>query len=249
MEQVRQAVADYQWWIYAVLGALLLFYLWRALAARREGARSIFKLEQEQARIRYSRNVTVMVVLLILMAVVFVLSNPVLLSFTPEPTAAPTPTETAGPLVEPTLTYTPPPPTITPTPQPTRTRRPRPSRPTPTADTETTPTPVVHPPNCPNPGVRITAPGVNQVIRGNFAVRGAANTANFQYYKIEVGQGPNPQHWTVVGQLHYAPVTGGVLETFNSNAYPPGVYTLRLVVVDQTGNYPDPCRVTVTVQH
>lgn len=248
MEQVRQAVADYQWWIYAVLGALLLFYLWRALAARREGARSIFKLEQEQARIRYSRNVTVMVVLLILMAVVFVLSNPVLPSFTPEPTVAPTPTETAGPLVEPTLTYTPPPPTITPTPKPTRTRRPRPSRPTPTPDTETTPTPVVHPPNCPNPGVRITAPGVNQVIQGNFAVRGVANIANFQYYKIEVGQGPNPQQWTVVGQLHYTPVTGGVLETFNSNAYPPGVYTLRLVVVDQTGNYPDPCPVMVTVQ-
>jgi hypothetical protein len=39
-----------------------------------------------------------------------------------------------------------------------------------------------------------------------------------------------------------------VLETFNSGAYPAGTYTLRLVVVDQTGNYPEPCRVTITVR-
>ena len=88
---------------------------------------------------------------------------------------------------------------------------------------------------------------MNQVIQGNFAVRGTANHEDFQYYKVEVGQGNNPREWTVVGQLHRAPVNGGVLETFNANAYPAGTYTLRLVVVDQTGNYPEPCQVTITV--
>jgi hypothetical protein len=39
-----------------------------------------------------------------------------------------------------------------------------------------------------------------------------------------------------------------VLETFNAGAYTPGQYTLRLVVVDQTGNYPPPCQVVVNVQ-
>jgi hypothetical protein len=43
-------------------------------------------------------------------------------------------------------------------------------------------------------------------------------------------------------------VAGGVLGTFNSGSYPAGTYTLRLVVVDQTGNYPTPCQVTITVQ-
>jgi hypothetical protein len=85
-------------------------------------------------------------------------------------------------------------------------------------------------------------------VRGNFTIRGTANISAFSYYKVEVGSGSNPNSWTVVGQLHHTPVAGGVLETFNSGAYTPGTYTLRLVVVDETGNYPDPCRVTITVQ-
>jgi hypothetical protein len=48
--------------------------------------------------------------------------------------------------------------------------------------------------------------------------------------------------------LHERTVSGGVLETFNSGAYPAGTYTLRLVVVDRTGNYPEPCRVTIRVE-
>jgi len=87
-------------------------------------------------------------------------------------------------------------------------------------------------------------------VRGNFPVRGTANIAAFQYYKVEVGPGPNPkdQEWTVVGQLHDRPVVNGVLENFNSSAYAPGIYSLRLVVVDQTGNYPEPCRVTIRIE-
>jgi hypothetical protein len=108
----------------------------------------------------------------------------------------------------------------------------------------------VQPPACPNPSVQVTSPGMNQVVTGNFPVRGTANIADFQYYKVEVGPGANPQdqEWTVVGDLHRTPVAGGVLETFNSDAYPVGTYALRLVVVDQTGNYPEPCRVVVNIQ-
>ena len=43
-------------------------------------------------------------------------------------------------------------------------------------------------------------------------IRGTANIANFQYYKVEVGPGANPRdnEWTVVGQLHKSPVANGV---------------------------------------
>lgn len=248
MERVLELLAEYQWWVYGVLALILLFYLRRAILARREGARSIFKLEQEQARTRYSRSVIVSAVILLLIVAVFFVSNP--LQASPSPTPEPTPTETTGPLAASTLTPTPPPATITPTATATRERPTPQTRPTMTPEVEVTATPVVRPPACPNPDVRITSPGANQVVQGNVPIRGTANLSNFQYYKVEVGPGSNPKdhEWTVVGQLHQSPVAGGVLETFNSSAYPPGTYTLRLVVVDQTGNYPQPCQVTVTVQ-
>jgi len=248
MDQVLAILAEYQWLIYAILGIVLLFFLRRALLARRDGARSLFKLEQEQARTRYSRSVTISAVLLLLMAAVFILSNPLLPG--PAPTLEPTPTETSGPLVAATLTPTPPPATMTPTATATPLRPTRPVRPTDTPSADATEAPVVSVPACPNPNVRITSPGVNQILQGNVPVRGSANIADFQYYKIEVGPGSSPKdyEWTVVGALHESPVSGGVLETFNSDAYPSGTYTLRLVVVDQTGNYPQPCRVTVIVQ-
>ncbi len=248
MERVTGFLADYQWWIYGVLGLVLLFYLRRAILIRREGARSIFKLEQEQARTRYLRSVAISAVLVVAIVAVFLLSNPI--SPTPVVTAEPTPTETSGPLPASTLTATPPPATITPTATPTRERPTRPPQPTTTAEASASPTPAVRPAACPNPSVQITSPGVNQAIQGNYPIRGTANAAAFQYYKIEVGPGSSPRdhEWTVVGQLHERPVSGGVLETLNSGAYPIGVYTLRLVVVDQTGNYPEPCRVTIRVE-
>jgi hypothetical protein len=248
MEQVLAILSEYQWLIYLVLGLILVFFLRRALLARRDGARSIFKLEQEQARTKYSRSVTICAVVLLLMAGVFIISNPML----PEPdsTPEPTPTETSGPLVASTLTPTPPPATITPTATATKERPTRPPQPTETPGAEATEAPAIRPPACPNPNARITSPGPNQVVQGNVPVRGTANIPSFQYYKVEVGPGSNPRdhEWTVVGNLHESPVSGGVLETFNGSAYAAGTYTLRLVVVDQTGNYPEPCRVTVTVQ-
>lgn len=248
MEQVLGILSDYQWLVYIVLGLVLIFFLRRALLARRDGARSLFKLEQEQARTRYGRSVTVSAIILLLMAGVFIISNPMLPA--PSSTPVPTATETSGPLVASTLTPTPPPATITPTFTPTRPLPTRPAKPTATPGADATEAPVVRPAACPNPNVRITSPGANQVVQGNVPVRGTANIANFQYYKVEVGPGGNPKdnEWTVVGNLHESPVNGGVLESFNSSAYSAGTYSLRLVVVDQTGNYPEPCRVTITVQ-
>jgi hypothetical protein len=242
MEAVLRLIADYQWWIYGVFGLILLFYLRRAIVARREGARSIFKLEQEQARGRYGRSVVMSALVLMIIAIVFGTST-FLLPALDRPVDVPTPTVTSGPLVEATLTPTPLPPTSTPTATATQVLPTRPVRPTATSEVNATETPVVRPANCPNPNVRITSPGVNQVLSGNVAIRGTADIANFQYYKIEVGAGANPRdnEWTVVGQLRRTAVNNGLLETFNSAAYPAGVY--------QTGNYPDPCRVTVTVRH
>jgi hypothetical protein len=106
-------------------------------------------------------------------------------------------------------------------------------------------------PACPNANARITSPGVHQVLTGNVAVRGTANIDGFDYYKIELAPGASPKdgEWQVVGELHRTPVSAGLLASFGTGSFPAGTYSLRLVVVDKTGNYPDPCRVTVTIQH
>ncbi len=246
MERVVQLVADYQWWIYGVLGLVLIFFLRRAMMARREIARATFKLEKEQAQSRYNHSVVISAVILLVVIAAFVVSNP--LQSTPGITPEPSPTVTTGPLVKATLTPTPPPPTITPTPKPSPTPIKRPTSVSPTPEVVATNTPEVRPPSCPNPNARITSPGINQIVKGNVAIHGTANGDSFQYYKIEVGQGRDPNAWTVVGDLHHTPVDHGQLETFNSGAYGAGTYTLRLVVVDKTGNYPEPCRVTIIVQ-
>jgi hypothetical protein len=248
MEQVLRVIAEYQWWLYAFFGLIVLFYLRRAIVARRESVRSIFKLEQEQARERYIRSVLLAGVVILLVGGLFGLMNYYLPSLAQPP--APTATATTGPLAAPTLTATPAPATITPTITPTLVRPTRPVMPTDTPEAAGTEVPQVQAPICPNPNVRITSPGMNQIVQGNVAVRGTAMHEAFDYYKIEVGPGANPRdnEWAVVGQLHDQPVADGVLATFNSGAYPTGTYTLRLVVVDQTGNFPEPCRVTVTVQ-
>ncbi len=80
MEQVVQLIADYQWWIYGVLGLVLIFFLRRAMMARRENARSTFKLEQEQAQSRYNRSVVISAVILLVVIAAFVVSNPLLLA-------------------------------------------------------------------------------------------------------------------------------------------------------------------------
>lgn len=248
MEPVLQFVADYRWWISGLLGLLMLFYLWRAFKVRREAARAMFKLEREQAQAKYGRNVIALAILLVLLSSVFGTTTYLLpsLNRTPEPTDTPTP----GLLPAPTLTHTPLPATPTPTATATQVLPTRPVRPTVTPEVSATETPVVRPPSCPDPNLRIVSPGVNQVISGDLQVRGTANIAAFQYYKLEVGTGPNPKDdaWTVIGELHYSPVVNGVLGTFNATAYAPGTYTLRLKAVDNTGNFPEPCRVTVTVQ-
>jgi hypothetical protein len=248
MERVLQLLAEYQWWLYGLLLVFLLFYLRRAIVARRASLRSIFTLEQEQTHARYGHSVMLAALLMFLMAAVFGLTRVVLPALTATPEPAPTPT--TGPLLAPTLTATPPPPTITPTPTATLERPTLPARPSPSPEVVQTPAPQVRPPACPDPNVRITSPGVGQVVQGNVAVRGTASIDNFQYYKVEVGPGASPRddQWTVVGDLQRSPVSGGLLATFHAGAYQPGIYTLRLVVVDVTGNYPPPCSVTISVQ-
>lgn len=143
-------------------------------------------------------------------------------------TAPPTPTDTATPeVVEP--------PTPTPTDTPEETPTPEP--------------PVVVAPACPDARSVISAPGVNAVVAGNVAVTGRATHEVFEYYKLEYAPGADAADGFFYFGGANSQVEGGQLGVFSSSAVANGVYTIRLTVVDQTGNFPPPCQVTVTVQN
>lgn len=163
------------------------------------------------------------------------------------PTATPTVAEivdsapTEAPVVE---EPTPEPPTPEP---PTAT--PVVLEPTATPTEEPTPEPVVVPPACADGRSLILAPGAGQVVSGPVAVTGTAAHEAFGYYKLEFAPGANAEGGFVYFAGAESPVSGGLLGTLNTTALGNGAYTVQLTVVDATGNFPPPCRVSITVQN
>lgn len=164
-------------------------------------------------------------------------------------TQAPARTPTAAP-AEPTVTPAPP--------------TPRPLAPTATSaaaeDAEATATPapteepveaeVAAPPAvCPDPRAAIFSPGANETISGIVQIIGTAQHESFKYYKLEYAPGANVDP---SGEFAFLvdvsqPVVEGALATVDTAVLDNGLYTLRLTVVDQTGNFPPPCTVTVEI--
>lgn len=242
MLEFLRPIAVLDTWLYVILGFIALFFVRLMWLARRDRSRSIFTLERENATVRMTRAFTGFVIVLALMMGVYYLSL-----ITPEivPPLPDTPTPT--PIVALPPTPTPPPllPTPTPTSTPTPTVAPTveiiPDTPTPTPNVS-----VGQAPNCPNPGVRITQPGDGADVDGVVQISGAATIDNFDYYKFEF-RVPSTNEWVFIN-LYNASVAEGVLGSWNSDTVPPGVYEFRLVVVDQTGNFPNPCVIRLNVQ-
>ncbi|NLE75984.1 MAG: hypothetical protein GX605_04450 [Chloroflexi bacterium] len=245
MAVLLKFISEHAAWFYGLCLALAVALLRLTYVARRDRKQAIFTLERETASKRQLRILYLTLVLFALLGLVFAVDRYVAPAL-PLPMDEPTPMPTL--LFIPTPSATPAPPTATPTIAPTRARPTRPAveeGPTPTA----TPPPAVAvpPAQCPSAGAQISAPAHGQVVRGVVQFNGTAQVENFQYYKVEIGPGANPQGWGFLfsGQ---APVAGGGLGTWDSATVSPGLYTVRLVVVDVTGNYPTPCQVSLQVE-
>jgi len=84
----------------------------------------------------------------------------------------------------------------------------------------------------------ITSPGDNAVVRGTVPIVGTAVDPNFWKYEVHLAPEPNPlDTWAHVGVVRETQVTDGLLETWETTAIPDGMYSLRLRVVNRTGNY------------
>lgn len=243
MTILLKLIHDYSSWLYVASAITALVLLRLAILTRRERLQSSFSLEREVARSKEWRIMAGAIVILLFLGGVYAVDRYVIPTVDiPYEVGQASPTA----IYIPTITPTPAPPTATPTRTPTIIR---PTEPvveiTPTPAVTATPIPVA--PACPNPGVRFTSPGMGAQVSGVVRVAGTAAIDNFQFYKVELGVGDRPQDWSFLFSGN-STVNGGVLGNWDTSHLSPGIYSLRLVVVDNTGNYPEPCRTSVSVE-
>ena len=245
MDSIFPRVVDwidqYALWIYIGCGLGLLICGRIILAARRAKKRAIFKLEREVAVARESRAFSVAALLVGVLVAVTGLKfgiAPSIEVIPPTPTATPT----SFIFEEPPTREIPPGTPTEPAPTATRIsirRTPVPPRP----PTATPPPPVI----CTQPDVCIKSPTANARVSGVLQILGTANIAQFQFYKVEYGLSEEPAEWHSVSDIHRRPVADGLLDTWNTSGFPPGVYKLRLTVVDVTGNFGEPHEIRVVI--
>lgn len=263
-----EILANYAPYIYLVCGLVALYQLYRLFQVRADRRQAVFSLERERAMRNLYGIFTVALMLVLAMGITYFAGSTLPQATAAQPTANDElppefslqiiPTNTplpATPSATPTTTITPspPPPTITVTidpavaaltpaaqVQPTATATPQ-AAPAPAA-------PVAAAPACDDRG-NITSPGNGSVVNGVFTLVGTATHETFNFYKVEFAPGPNATSgFTYLADGH-GQVYGGALASVDTRGFGNGPWTFQLTVVDQTGNYPEPCRVTVMVQN
>lgn len=248
-----QYVANYASWIYAACGLVALYQIYRIWSVRSERQQAIFSLEREKA-IHDTYNIfAIALILLLTMGLTYFVSTTLATAVQPlvDEAMAPTP---PLPFV-PTPTNTPIPATATPTetaPPPTRVVEEIVVE-TATAVVEVVEeepaAPVVAAPVCPDDRSVFLRPGSNEQVSGILNVIGTATHEQFDFYKVESAPGANPSGGWVYIAGGNSPVVNNVLASFDTRALGNGPWTLRLIVVDNTGNYPVPCQVTINIQN
>jgi membrane carboxypeptidase/penicillin-binding protein PbpC len=81
-----------------------------------------------------------------------------------------------------------------------------------------------------DPDVNINTPEMFTDLRGVVNIGGSATGSDFSYYRVQVGQGLNPQTWVQVGQDIHTPVEDGSLVKWDTRELN-GLYAVQLLVV------------------
>ena len=82
------------------------------------------------------------------------------------------------------------------------------------------------------PDVRIDSPGMFGYVTGVVSINGNAGGEGFAFYRLQVGEGLNPQTWLTISEDIATPVKGGFLGEWQTAGLS-GLYTLQLLVVRQ----------------
>jgi hypothetical protein len=166
-------------------------------------------------------------------------------------TATPRPSDTAQP---PTNTSLPPSATFTAsaappskTPQPTQTNTPIPASVTAQSSATITPTrDGLTPEGCTDSGVQISNLTPGQKVKGMLTLIGTAYNPNFLYYKIETR--PNFSQFYTLYSRYERVVIQNELGTIDTAIFSPGLYWIKLTVVNKDNTIAEPCAIPVNIQ-
>ncbi len=81
-----------------------------------------------------------------------------------------------------------------------------------------------------NADVNISSPAMFAALKGKVSIQGTAGGADFAYYRLQYGQGLNPEAWVLIGTDMKKPVNGGALSEWETAGLQ-GLYSLQLMVV------------------
>ncbi|MBO36584.1 MAG: hypothetical protein CL612_01985 [Anaerolineaceae bacterium] len=84
-------------------------------------------------------------------------------------------------------------------------------------------------------------------VKGNVSIEGSATGNDFQYYRLQYGQGLNPDKWSQLGEDNYGRVNDGLLQQWDTTGLS-GLYTIQLLVVRNDQQF-DLSTVQVTVDN
>lgn len=234
---------DVVFYFFSALGILVGL---RGLSfSRRQRKVAAYGLEKEAARNLRRRSLNILGTMLVLVGAVYALTNIIVpgldetqpldvgLDVTP---GAPAPAQaSSGPTRRPLLF-----PTVTPTFGVVA------------QDGGVVPTPAVTlDPSSPSLGCEIVGATISQplpgeVVSGQVEVHGEANILNFAAYKFEVSGPTTGGAWATVGNFT-VPVASGFLGNWDATSLEPGSYRFRLVLVNTSGNFLEPCVIPITI--
>ncbi len=88
---------------------------------------------------------------------------------------------------------------------------------------------IIHMPS-PSPDAEIISPEIFSNLSGEVTIRGTAGGEDFESYRLQIGNGLNPQNWLAISDVNTNPVTENTLATWDTAGID-GLYAVQLIVI------------------
>lgn len=94
-----------------------------------------------------------------------------------------------------------------------------------------------HGPRSSSGDLAIVFPAPYDYIGGQVPVQGNARSGNFRSYRLDFGRGMQPPAFQQIGPERFSQVSSGILEVWDTTGLEGGLYTLRLTIIEHSGNH------------